>query len=128
MDHLQRSRPCRGVIRVDARPTLVFVTVGTASRIPWLANDEVQLVQRSEDWPYQGLSLQRVVVGKEDARAGRAEFVPTGGRARVAEFAHSGRCAATARISGEGSIPVNKLVRLIQIKVESPVPQPRSTT
>ena len=42
----QRSRPCRGVIRIDARPTLIFVTVGTASRIPWLANEEVHSALR----------------------------------------------------------------------------------
>jgi putative transposase len=42
----QRSCPCRGVIRIDARPTLVFVTVSTASRIPWLANEEVHLALR----------------------------------------------------------------------------------
>ena len=42
----QRSRPCRGVTRIDARPTLVFVTVGTALRVPWLANDEVHSALR----------------------------------------------------------------------------------
>jgi len=40
----------QGRRKTDAR----FRNRGTASRIPWLANDEVQLVQRSEDWPYQG--------------------------------------------------------------------------
>jgi len=42
----QRSRPCKGVIKVDERSTLVFVTVGTALRIPWLANPEVHSVLR----------------------------------------------------------------------------------
>src|ERR1700756_4723056 len=40
------SGPCRGVTRVEARPTLVFVTVGTASRVSWLANDKVHSVLR----------------------------------------------------------------------------------
>src|ERR1700751_1107960 len=42
----QRSRPCRGVTKIDARPILVFVTVGTALRVPWLANDEVRSALR----------------------------------------------------------------------------------
>jgi hypothetical protein len=42
----QRSRPCRGVTRVETRPTLVFVTVSTALRIPWLANEEVHSALR----------------------------------------------------------------------------------
>jgi REP-associated tyrosine transposase len=42
----QRSRPCRGVTKIDARPILVFVTVATALRVPWLANDEVHSVLR----------------------------------------------------------------------------------
>jgi putative transposase len=42
----KRSRPCRGITRVETRPTLVFVTVGTASRVSWLANDKVHSVLR----------------------------------------------------------------------------------
>ena len=42
----KRSGPCRGITRVEARPTLVFVTVGTASRVSWLANDKVHSVLR----------------------------------------------------------------------------------
>jgi len=42
----QRSRSSKGVIEVASRPTLVFVTVATASRVPWLANDEVHSTLR----------------------------------------------------------------------------------
>ena len=37
----QRKRPARGVIEIAGQPTIVFDTVCTKDRVPWLACDEV---------------------------------------------------------------------------------------
>jgi hypothetical protein len=73
----QRIRPNKGVLIKDHQPTLVFVTICTKGRKPWLATDanhcllrtkgaeerraymienpvRAGLVQRACDWPYVG--------------------------------------------------------------------------
>ena len=43
MNHApRRKRPAHGVLAVDGQPTIVFDTVCTKNRDPWLARDEVQ--------------------------------------------------------------------------------------
>ena len=38
---LQRKHPAHGVAFVEGQPTIVFDTINTKDRVPWLACDEV---------------------------------------------------------------------------------------
>jgi hypothetical protein len=67
---ISRRRPVHGVHEKQGTPAIVFVTVCTNKRVPWLATPEnhsddkwsyvrenpvrAGLVARAEDWPYQG--------------------------------------------------------------------------
>ena len=42
----KRSHPAHGVFAEPSKPTIVFLTVCTQSRVPWLATDEVHALLR----------------------------------------------------------------------------------
>ena len=45
-DHASRKRPIHGVIDIDGQPTIIFDTVCTKGRRPWLATVEVHSLLR----------------------------------------------------------------------------------
>ena len=45
-DFPQRKHPAHGVLYVEGQPTIIFDTVCTKDRKPWLANDEVHQLLR----------------------------------------------------------------------------------
>ena len=58
----RRKRPAHGILYVDGQPTIIFDTVCTKDRIPWLANDEVHELFRSVWTNATGWLLGRYVV------------------------------------------------------------------
>jgi len=46
-DYPRRRHPAHGVFFIDGQPTIIFDTVCTKGRKPWLANDEVHALLRA---------------------------------------------------------------------------------
>lgn len=46
-DHPERKHPAHGVLEIEGQPTIVYVTVCTKQRVPWLATEQNHELLRS---------------------------------------------------------------------------------